>query len=152
MLVRPQPEQLMIEAKGKLWEYPASWRCITTNATINSSGYLVMGKSCALEAKQRFPLLPKKLGEWVLAYGNRPFLCRGEGLITFPTKTSWRDLSNALLIRESANKIRDLADKFSLRDIVMPRPGCGCGGLTWDFVKPYIEDVLDNRFTVLENK
>lgn len=139
----------MLEATGDLWETPASWRLVTTNGILNSGDELVMGAGVALQAKQRFPGLPQKLGRWVLEYGNRPFFCKTEGIISFPTKYHWKDHSNIVLIWESAKRIVEIADKFQLRSIVSPRPGCGRGGLTWDFVKPHIEDVLDDRFTIL---
>lgn len=33
--------------------------------------------------------------------------------------------------------------------VVMPRPGCGNGGLKWEQVRPAIEPLLDDRFTVV---
>ncbi len=139
----------MIEAKGDLWTFPASWRVITTCGRLNTDGDLIMGIGTALVAKKLHPGLPKKLGDYVYRFGNRPFLLRQYGLITFPTKHHWRDSSSVNLIMESARKITIIADKHGLHSIVMPRPGCGNGGLTWDFVKPYIEDLLDDRFTVV---
>jgi len=139
----------MKEATGNLWTVPASWRCVTTNGIVKDNGELVMGAGVALEAKKQYPDLPKKLGQWVEKYGNRPFLCRDEGIITFPTKQHYKHNSNVMLIRSSAEKIVAIADKYKLHSIVLPRPGCGNGGLTWDFVKPYLEDLLDERFTII---
>lgn len=139
----------MREEKGDLWTFPADYRCVLTNGVLDSKGLLVMGAGVALQAKKLFPHLPMKIGKWIEKYGNRPFLCREEGLITFPTKHDWRQPSNILLIRKSAEQVVAIADKFNIRRIALPRPGCGCGGLTWDFVRPHIEDVLDDRFTVV---
>lgn len=139
----------MNEAKGDLWTYPADWRVITTNGRLNSVGEAIMGAGVALQAKKQFPELPYKLGKYIAMYGNRPFLLKQEGLITYPTKYDWRGLSSILLIRRSAELITVIVDKFNLRRIVMPRPGCLNGGLTWDFVRKHIVDMLDDRFTVV---
>lgn len=138
----------MIETPGDLWAFPAQYVCVTTNG-ITRGGSLVMGAGVALEAKRRFPGLPKKLGGHVARYGNRAFFCRPEGVITFPTKRHWRDPSDVKLIRTSAQQVVDICNKFAVRSVALPRPGCGNGGLTWDFVRPYIEDILDERFTVV---
>ena len=139
----------MLEAVGDLWSYPADYRVVTTNGVVReSTGELIMGKGVALEARKRFPGLPAKLGRWVTLYGSRCFLCREEGLISFPTKYHWADLSSIQLIMESARQIVAIADKYDILSVAMPRPGCGNGGLTWDFVRRYLVD-LDDRFTVL---
>ena len=57
--------------------------------------------------------------------------------------------SNILLIVRSAIELVELADQHTeWKTIVMPRPGCGAGELSWSEVKPYIEDILDDRFHV----
>lgn len=140
---------MLQEAKGDLWTYPAGWRVVTTNGVVSHSGNLIMGAGNALEAKKLFPGLPAKLGAWVDEHGNRPFICREEGILTLPTKRHWQDMSNALFIRDNVIKLVELVDKYKLHHIVMPRPGCGNGGLTWGFVAPYIDDILDERFTVI---
>lgn len=126
----------MKEATADLWGFPAQYLVVTTNGILNSKNELVMGAGVAMEAKCRFPGLPKKLGRYVQKYGSRVFVCKEEGIITFPTKVHWKDLVK-------------LVDKFDIRSVAMPRPGCSNGGLTWDFVKPYIDDILDDRFTVV---
>jgi hypothetical protein len=42
-----------------------------------------------------------------------------------------------------------MADKFRWQHIVMPRPGCGNGGLDWADVEPVLSKLLDDRFTVI---
>lgn len=59
----------MIEVKGNLWDIPADWRGITTNGTINKAGEIVMGKGCALEAKRRYPGLPRAIASYVSTWG-----------------------------------------------------------------------------------
>lgn len=36
--------------------------------------------------------------------------------------------------------------------VLLPRPGCGNGKLQWDFVKREIEDLLDDRVTIVNWK
>lgn len=139
----------MIQLSGSLWGYTADYKCVTTNGIV-SRGCLIMGAGVALQAKQRFPDLPKKLGVWVRKYGNRPFICPEEKLITFPTKHSWRDDSDLDLIVDSARKIVQITDKYSLDKVFMTRPGCGNGGLNWINVSAAISGVFDDRFVVLE--
>lgn len=139
----------MLEAIGDLWTFPAQFLCVTTNGIRRDNGDLVMGAGIALEAKRRFPDLPSKLGRWVEEYGNRAFICREEGIITLPTKRHWRDRSDIWLIEASAKQVVEIADKFNLSKIALPRPGCGNGGLSWDYVKPLISDILDDRFVVV---
>lgn len=136
-------------AQGNLWTFPAQYRCIPTNGSLDREGRLVMGAGLALDAKRRFPHLPDKLGPWIERYGNRPFLLKAEGLITFPTKQDWRDMSNLALIRESAQKVVAMADKHGIESVVLPQVGCGCGLLDWPLVELWIADVLDDRFVVV---
>jgi O-acetyl-ADP-ribose deacetylase (regulator of RNase III) len=131
------------------WKFPTQFRCVTTNCTLNSRGHLVMGAGIALAAKKLYPDMPKLLGKWVREYGSEPLLCPPERIISFPTKHHWRENSDFNLIAKSASKIALLADQFKIDQIVLTRPGCGCGGLQWEDVKPLIAPFLDDRFTVL---
>ena len=42
-----------------------------------------------------------------------------------------------------------MADRFQLRGIMVPRPGCGIGSLSYKDVKPIIEEFFDDRFTIV---
>ena len=48
--------------------------CVTTNGIIKSNGELVMGAGCALEFKNRFPKIPKILGDKIKKSGNLPYV------------------------------------------------------------------------------
>ncbi len=138
----------MLEAKGNLWSYPAEFRCVTTNGIVTSKG-LVMGKGVALQAKIRYPELPIWLGKMVKFGGNQAYTSFLYKIISFPTKHHWKDKSDLELIRKSCIKIKNMVNSFNIKDVVMPPPGCGNGGLSWDDVRPILVEYFDDRFTVL---
>jgi len=143
----------MKEVTGNLWTYPADVRVITTNGFTKKNGEAVMGRGCALEAKERWPYLPKLLGSFIQAKGNLPavYCLEGTFLLTFPVKHKWFEKADIQLIEQGAKVIA--GDKFSdllqNKRIVMPRPGCGNGQLDWNDVRPVLEPILDDRFHVI---
>lgn len=152
-------DENMIEITGELWEQTNCVICITTNGVVLKNGNLVMGAGCALEAKMRFPGIDKVLGWKVNTTGNYPFYIRTEvinstnsiDLVSFPTKHNYRDKSDINLIRQSAIKLVELADQMNWKKIVIPKPGCGLGGLNWDDVKSELVNILDDRFYIISN-
>lgn len=54
------------------------------------------------------------------------------------------------LIVDSAKRLIILADHCDWNTVILPRPGCGNGGLTWEGVGPILSRLLDNRFLVIE--
>jgi len=70
-------------------------------------------------------------------------------LVSMPVKHHWRDRADPELIVTSAKQLVQMADKFEWHSIVVPRPGCGNGGLTWNDVRPLLEPIFDDRFTVV---
>lgn len=80
-----------------MWEFennPTYILCITTNGFVKNNGLAVMGKGCAKEAANKYPLLPAELGRHILKEGNTPcwILSKGsEGkeFISFPVKHNW---------------------------------------------------------------
>lgn len=167
----------MREAKGDLWEYPDAVKCITTNGFVKTNGEAVMGRGCALEAKRKFPGIDKVLGDLIKENGNVVNLLNWEYydqtgqhlsciLFSFPVKHNWYEKADINLIKQSSEQIANIAagkDWHSWEDlakewngvslphipIVIPRPGCGNGGLTWEEVKPVIEPILDDRFVII---
>ncbi|MCK9429374.1 MAG: macro domain-containing protein [Candidatus Omnitrophica bacterium] len=129
--------------------------CITTNGVVKINGELVMGAGIALEAKKRYPQLPILYGNHVKEYGNTPVIVtinKIVSIISFPTKNNWKDKSNINLIINSCKELVKLVDKYNLTEIYLTRPGCGLGGLDWNYVKPIISKLLDDRFIILTPK
>lgn len=142
----------MIEVVGNLWDYPAEWRVITTNGTVKKNGHAVMGRGCAKEAMQRYPLLPALLGNRLRILGNHvngfiaAELRADRGLFTFPVKHEWMQAADPQLIARSVAEFKvNLLDSTTY---VMPRPGCGNGNLRWEDVRPLLVDLPDNVFVI----
>lgn len=146
--------------------------CITTNGFTNAQGANTMGAGCALEAKKRWPGIHMLVGHAICSVGNEsaPLTLGGrEGehiylpavkpypqhivpyhILTFPTKTHWSEDSDRNLIQRSAYRLIQLVDLYGWKSVVLPRPGCGLGNLSWEGqVKPLLEPLLDHRFYVI---
>lgn len=137
------------EAVGDLWELgeDSDLICITTNGFIKTNGAAVMGRGCALEAKQRYPLIEFVLGRAIKEDGNRCHLLLAK-LCSFPVKHNWWEQADLELIERSAKELMDLVDQLKKERVLLPRPGCGNGGLKWDEVKQVL-GCLDERITVV---
>ena len=141
----------MIEKLGNLWEEVADVHVITTNGIIKKNGEAVMGAGIALQAKNLYPILPKKLAKRLTSDGNRVFVFHEVDRIisTLPTKHDWKDKSDINLIRRSIGELAGLADRNRWNKVVLPRPGCSNGQLSWLEVRPILVDLLDDRFFVI---
>lgn len=157
----------MIEAFGNIWENTDKYDAIviTTNGFVKNNGKAVMGRGIALQAAELFPEMPGWLGYMIGVGGNNVHMtsfdygCVTDNgndvceqvVFTFPVKTHWRLAAELSLIRRSAIQLACMVDEFGyMKKVLMPRPGCGNGKLSWEDVKPIIEPCLDDRFTVME--
>lgn len=134
--------------------------CVTTNGDLNKNGECVMGKGVALQFKNLFPDLPKRIGSLIQQYGNRVFNLglfdyAGSGehipirIMTFPTKHHWKEESDINLIKKSCEEIIQVCDKFKCDTVFLPAPGVGAGGLNYqNIVKPVLQLSLDDRFYI----
>lgn len=143
----------MKELAADLWAVEADARCITTNGSIFShpnTGAPVnpMGGGCAREAAERHPQLPFLHGLFIREQGVNVHIMPWD-LIMFPTKWTIRDRADTDLIQRSARQLLDVMDLWGLKSVALPRPGSGLGGLKWADVKPVIENILDDRITVV---
>jgi O-acetyl-ADP-ribose deacetylase (regulator of RNase III) len=73
----------------------------------------------------------------------------GLELYSFPVKHNWWENADFDLIEQSTIELKSIADRKKYDTIVLPRPGCGNGGLDWEDVKPILETHFDNRFYVI---
>lgn len=163
----------MIEAYGNMWDMIDDYDgiVITTNGYIKKNGEAVLGRGVAKEAVDRYPWLPKNLGAMLKAHGNKVFQfgllpdeARGKKydqyLYTFPVKPQWgpngemgwQAKADIEIIKRSCDELIDAIDFYDYMvgyKVIIPRPGCGNGKLQWEDVKPVIEQLLDDRFTVV---
>lgn len=138
----------MKEARGNLWTFPAQWRCITTNGDVKKNGEAVMGRGCALQAKTRYPTLAHEFGLRLIHLGNYPHAFHSYNIITIPVKEHWTKKAALGLIRASLRTLGSFPSQM-VQSAVLPRPGCGNGGLLWENIRPLCEELLDDRFTVV---
>lgn len=133
----------MREAKIDLWNTCAWGLCITTNGFVKPNGRAVMGRGCALEAKQKIHEIDFVLGRSIRALGNHvhPLIeFKGQMVYSFPVKHNWWEKADIELIIQSCKELAKYAT--GERVIVLPRPGCGNGHLDWKDIQPIISPLL----------
>jgi hypothetical protein len=150
----------MIEKQVDLWfaATTADAVCVTTNGSLADRGRRgVMGRGCAKEAVEIWGEqgvhLERRLGMYLARFGNHTGVLMPPPpytLVVFPVKHVWDEPATLELIARSAYELGTLADGMGWQQVVLPRPGCGNGGLTWDVVKPIIAPMLlGDRFVVV---
>jgi hypothetical protein len=139
----------MFETVGDIWKYAETGVIsITTNGSLTPDGRAIFGRGVARQAALRYPGLADKLGGLLAEKGNHVFDL-GCGIVTFPVEETPWSLPDLRIITRSALELRLLADHSGWQQIVVPRPGCGGGGLAWKDVKPLLESCFDRRFLVI---
>lgn len=142
----------MLEAMGDIWEFFGQGVIvITTNGSLTRHGLAVPGNGVTRQASIRYPWLAEKLGSFLREQGNHVFDL-GCGIVSFPVEeTAWSQ-PDLRIIARSAQELRTLADNAGWQKIVVPRPGCGGGGLPWKDVQPLLFPWFDSRFTVISRQ
>lgn len=138
----------MIECEGDMFEDyldPGIWYVITTNGYVKNNGEAVMGAGTAKYARGLHPDLSHILGDFILSHGNVPFILP-YGFVSLPVKHHWKEKADIDLIDRSLRTMRILWDTYKdkRRQIYLPRPGCGNGGLSWYHVRPLVENYFGN--------
>jgi hypothetical protein len=139
----------MFEAVGDIWNYADSAVIvITTNGSLTRDGRAIFGRGVARQAAGKYPDLARKLGSLLKNEGNQVFDL-GNGIVSFPVEETPWSLPDLRIISRSAQELRQLADYSGWRKVIVPRPGCGGGGLAWEDVRPLLSLWLDERFVVI---
>jgi hypothetical protein len=140
----------MHETVGDIWSYAERGEiiAITTNGSLTRDGRAIVGRGVAKQAGHRFPGLAEKLGSLLTESGNHVYDL-GDGIVSFPVEETAWSLPDLRLIARSAQELRQLADQSGWLHIVVPRPGCGGGGLAWVDVEPLLAPWFDDRFLVI---
>jgi Macro domain len=127
--------------------------CFTSNGVVKTDGSLVMGAGNALAFKNKFPGIDKRAGQQVREFGNHvnSIFVVGPNLtwvLSFPTKNHWRDQSDIELIKRSAHELMEHSSGLGWKNIYLPAPGIGHGGLSWAVVKNAIESIFDDTIII----
>lgn len=144
----------MIEITGNLWDQEADALVITTNGFVKNNGEAVMGRGCAKEATERYPGIAKRLGTLLSQSSsldsNRVWIINANPIIvSFPVKWNWWERGDLALIERSAQELAILAEAQEWERVILPRPGCGNGQLSWEDVRPLISMYLNDCFEVI---
>ena len=142
----------MLETVGDIWEHAdrGSVIVITTNGSLTRDGRAIFGRGVAKQAALRFPNVTAKLGRLLTEQGSHVYDL-GDGVVSFPVEeTAWSQ-PDLRIIARSAEELRRLADRSGWPRVVVPRPGCGGGGLAWKEVQPLLAPWFDERFIVISN-
>lgn len=143
---------------------PNSIICIPTNGIVKSNGEAVMGAGLALEAKKRYPDLPRRLGGFLSKFKiNKPYVLAGIKnneyyipekeklneyclICSFPTKDDFRDKSKISLIENSCIIIDKIVKKYSISKCFVPMVGAGLGKLDFNDVKNVLNKHFDSKY------
>jgi len=140
----------MLETIGDIWEQAdrGAVIVITTNGSLTRDRRAVLGRGVARQAALRFPGIADQLGRLLAEQGSHVFDL-GSGIVSFPVEETAWSLPDLRIIARSAEELRLLADRSGWQRVVVPRPGCGGGGLAWLDVQPLLVPWFDQRFTVI---
>jgi hypothetical protein len=143
----------MLETVGDIWGHADRGEIIviTINGSLTRDGRAIFGRGVARQAALRFPGIADKLGRLLVEQGSHVFDL-GDRIVSFPVEeTAWSQ-PDLRIIARSAEELRRLADRSGWQRVVVPRPGCGGGGLAWKDVKPLLAPWFDDRFTVISQQ
>jgi len=139
----------LVETIGNIWDYQGkAIIAITTNGSVSRSGKANIGRGVAAQAAVLFQTLPEILGAAIIKGGNHVHYLENN-IVSFPVEHSPYEIPDLHLIKRSAKELVQIADELGWSQIVVPRPGCGGGGLLWRDVKPILELYFDQRFIVI---
>ena len=143
------------------------------------TGKAVMGRGIAREISVRSAETPKLLAAHIKDNGNCVGgigFYKGVHILSYPVKPvnvvvnhdksnvvphmrdkfkvldtapGWSAVAELTIIAESAKQLVSFMDKHDIKTVLLPRPGCGAGTLSWSSVKGVLEVYLDDRVTVI---
>ena len=157
---------------GNIFDYvgKADCICVTTNGTIKRNGELVMGAGVAKQFYDKYKnhniarVLANKLYKGsplntMHVVNTKDNICykavdakdnQGTYVLSFPTKNHFMDKGDLELIKRSAKRAVLFAEMYNLKSIIIPSPGTGCGQLKEEDVYEALNEILDDRFTIIK--
>lgn len=143
----------MNEIVGDLWQEHAGGAiiAITTNGQVTKGGKAVMLRGCARQAADKYRELATILGNLIVNHGNHVFDL-GRRIVSFPVEADPYQNPDKKLIEQSCRELIELVEYKRWQKVVVPRPGCGGGGLSWSEVRPILEKHFDERFYIISKE
>lgn len=143
----------MREFVGDLWSLHAQGEIvvITTGGQVDKNGACVMPRGCARQARERFPGIEKVLGGLISRYGNYVHSL-GNRIVSFPVENSPYECPDPRLIEQSCRQLVQLVENEKWHRVVVPRPGCGGGGLEWSDIGTILQRHFDERFIIISQE
>ncbi len=137
---------------GDLWDFHQQGYvvAITTGGMVQKNGTCAMPRGCARQAADKYKMLAYTLGEQIKLHGIHVFDL-GNKIVAFPVEKSPLERPELEMIEQSCIELVELCNYKQWEKIVVPRPGCGLGGLQWKDVKPILEKHFDERFIVIRS-
>ena len=143
----------MVEIRGDLWARHAAGEivAITTGGAVDRNGACLMPRGCAAQAKKKFPGIEIVLGGLISRYGNHVYDIVNR-IVSFPVENSPYENPDTRIIERSCHELFDLSERSGWNRVVVPRPGCGGGGLIWDDVRRILDRHFDDRFQIISQE
>lgn len=144
------------EVTGDLFDYwrEGYWIGITTNGSVRRDGKAVMGRGVAKQAADTMPGLQRAIGTALLdpSHVGQVLIFSTWRIVSIPVKHHWAEQADIFLIERSLSQLAHRCIGWEIPHLVLPRPGCGNGGLDWerDGVRILTHQYLDGRFTIVE--
>ncbi len=141
------------ELSGDLWDGHdvGAVVVITTSGAVSKKGAGLLLRGCARQARDRFPELSTTLGALICQHGSQVFDL-GHRIVSFPVEADPFQVPDLRLIEKSCRELVLLTNDRGWQKIVVPRPGCGGGGLAWADVRPILARHFDERFIVIHQE
>jgi len=145
------------EIKGNIWNYydKGNQIVILMSYSRAKNGEVIMNKGIALQAKQKFPSLPRELSTTLSIYGDHLICDSSRKIIFFPIKYSQQEKTDLSLIKKGAQELLDLFNKH-IKDYPTPiyitKSEDEENELPWKNIKNILEKYLDDRFVIVEGK
>lgn len=116
----------------------------------------VSGKGLALQFKKKYPGNFAEYKRRCDAGAMQPgsvFLWKVElhkAVANMATKGHWRSKSEYEYIKLGLQNLKSNMQVFKINHVAIPKIGCGCGELDWDFVLPMIEKAFEDSDIMVE--
>ncbi len=138
--------------KGDLWDYHRNGCvvAVTTGGMVQKDGTCAMPRGCARQAADKIDNLAYTLGSQISLHGLHVFDL-GNRIVSFPVETSPFERPELKIIEQSCRELVELCNYKKWQKVIVPRPGCGLGGLSWQDVRPILEKHFDERFWVISS-